>query len=142
METQGLPTHSFSSQQQQQQCFQQGFFLQFVALEKDSSELEGLVGGSGTAAWPPILRRVYWAPKPLVFASPSEQRLPLWIFMERNRHVQIDIKKRVIYCHSPKNLSGGKQLSKNLLFLLYSLETSFFQSTLYGLTTAWGDSSS
>lgn len=34
-----LPTHSFSSQQQSQ--FQQRFFLQFMVLEKDSSELKG-----------------------------------------------------------------------------------------------------
>lgn len=56
--------------------------------------------------------------------------------IHRRKQTYTDIyeKAHTIHCHSLKNSSGGKELSKTLCFLLHSPHTSSFQSTLCGLS--------
>lgn len=87
-------------------------------------------GVSGTKTWPTKLRRVSWAQKTLAFAFLSDKLLPLWIFLERNRHTQVHKKKpHTIHFHSLK------LEDKTLSILLHSPHVSSFQSTLCVLST-------
>lgn len=73
-------------------------------------------GGNGTSTWPAILRRVSWVQNPLRFASSSEKLLPLWVFVERNRHTQIYMKKNLYYpLPQPKELIRWNTVIQNLI---------------------------
>lgn len=82
--------HTLSSQKQPQ--FQQRFCLQFMLLEKASPELKGFCRGQRYNSLTCYTQEGSLAQKPLKFASSRKKWLPLWIFIERNRLTQIDMK--------------------------------------------------
>lgn len=110
-------------------------FLQFMLLEKVSSELKGFCRGQQYNSLTCYTQEGSLAQKPLEFASSSKKIIPT-VNIRRKKQTDTDIYENphTSHCRSLRNSSGGKQLYNTLFFMLHNPHISSCQSTLCGLS--------